>query len=79
MRIKVSAQSIHTNTKENYLISVPKHLKYIVDLQVHIIDKLNIYDSPGDKDAFLSLSIDGYHLPKNEKIVELIKEDDLVK
>ena len=76
MRVKISVQSPGSDQRENVLLSIPKHLKYIIDLQVHIVKKLNLSDKHNQS---IYLSVDGYHLPTNEKISDLIKEDDLIK
>ncbi len=79
MRVKVSLQNPQTTKKETHLISVPKHLKYIIDLQAHIIDRLGLSAFLETNQHTISLSIDECHLPKNEKIAELIKDEDIIK
>jgi len=78
MRVKVSLQNPETNKKETHLLSVPKHLKYIIDLQAHIIDRLSLSTFLENNQHTISLFIDDCHLPKNEKIADLIKDEDII-
>jgi len=78
MRVKVSLQNPETNKKETHLLSVPKHLKYIIDLQAHIIDRLSLSAFLENNQHAISLFIDDCHLSKNEKIADLIKDEDII-
>lgn len=79
MRVKISLYNPETQKTENHLVSIPKHLKYIVDLQVHIIDVLGLGTYLEKNHQSIYLAIDGYNLPKKEKILELIKDNDSIR
>jgi len=79
MRVKISLKSPETSKKENHLLSVPNNLKYILDLEVHLIAVLDLEQYLARNNLSISLSIDGFNLPKKEKIANLITEKDLIK
>lgn len=79
MRVKITFKNPETSKKENHLLSVPNNLKLIGDLESHLIDKLGLESYLNVNQKSISLNIDGFKLPKKEKIEELLKENDLVK
>jgi len=79
MRVKISLNNPETSQKENHLISIPSNLKYISDLEVHIIEILNLSNYLIENQFSISLNIGGFMLPKKEKLSELINEKDLIK
>ncbi len=78
MRVKINFSNPQNNKKENHLLSIPKHLKSIQDLEVHLFQKILSQTLPKSSSQTISLNIDGYHLPKQERIDELIKDEDSI-
>ena len=79
MRVKITFEHPRTKNQEKHLISVPEHLKNISDLQFHIIEKLCLGSYLQRGQFSTALTIGGYNLPKKEKIIGLVKNDDNIK
>ena len=82
MRIKISFVSPNNEFKK-YLVNLPNHLIYIYDLKEYLYEKFHfekLFTNISINKQFFSLFIDGYQLPFNEKIEDLIKkEDEIIK
>ena len=81
MRIKISFVNPNDEVK-NYLVDVPKNFKYIYDLQQYLYEKFdfeNLFPNISTNKQSFSLFIDGYQLPSDEEIEDLIKEDETIK
>lgn len=79
MRVKISFTNPSNRAAQNVLLAIPEHLKYIIDLEVFLIDKLKLGKYLEQTKKGTLVKINGYILPKTEKIKELVSEDDLIR
>lgn len=72
VEIKGGALPRHVKPGEKFVLTIPKHVKYVYDLQDHLLSVLDMEGIP------FKLKLDDYELLPREEIANIIMDDDLI-